>query len=641
MTATEAMPSFLIDPAVRLLLFGGKGGVGKSTCATAAALEIATRRPDEVHLLLSTDPAHSLQDALAGLDLPPGLEVLELDTAASLRAFKARHEGVLREIAERGTFLDEEDIRGLMDLSAPGQDELVAYLDMAQWLEEGRYDCLVVDTAPTGHTLRLLEMPALLRRWLEALDALLAKHRYMRQRFAQDQGLDHLDRFLLELQGSLKAATDLLRDEARCRFVPILLAETMSIEETADLVGALAEQRVPAAEMVVNRVVPENDCATCRAERHRQLRTLAAAQRRLPATHRWALPLLAEEPRGCALRRLWHYTRPLGEVEPPAGPVPPLPVHVLAPAPLPEATLRLLLFAGKGGVGKTTLSCATALRLHAERPGVRLLLLSTDPAHSLSDCLGTAIGDTPTPVQPGLDAQEMDAEAAFAEVRAIYREDLAAFLGETLPNLDLTFDREVMERLLDLAPPGLDEIMALTTVMAHLGGDRYDLVVLDTAPSGHLIRLLETPQLIDQWLKRFFDLLLKYRNALRLPRLSERLVGLSRDLKALRSRLSDPGATALYGVTLPTALALEETADLLQALERLGIAAPCLFVNQMTPTGDCDLCTAVHRREAAQLARARSLFVARHQVRVYRQEEPQGLVALTALGGALYAEAES
>ena len=175
---SAGIPSFFTDPGIRLLLFGGKGGVGKTSCATATALKLAKESPGKAFFLVSTDPAHSVRDSLAGAIPPPNLEVAELDAQASLITFQGLHSGKLREIAERGTFLDSEDISKFIDLSLPGLDELMAALEIAHWVEVRPDRCLVVDTAPAGHTLRLLAMPALLRKWLEALNALLAKHHY-------------------------------------------------------------------------------------------------------------------------------------------------------------------------------------------------------------------------------------------------------------------------------------------------------------------------------------------------------------------------------------------------------------------------------------------------------------------------------
>jgi len=180
---TGRLPHFLSDAShARLLLFGGKGGVGKTTCATGTALRLAKGYPQSSFLLISTDPAHSLADSMGGSSLPRNLKTLELDAQACLASFKEKHNEKLRGIASRGTFLDDEDISQFLNLSLPGLDELMAFLEISKWVEELSYDCIMVDTAPTGHTLRLLTMPRLIRKWLDALDALLAKHRYISSR---------------------------------------------------------------------------------------------------------------------------------------------------------------------------------------------------------------------------------------------------------------------------------------------------------------------------------------------------------------------------------------------------------------------------------------------------------------------------
>src|SRR5208337_165493 len=118
--------------------------------------------------------------------------------------------------------------------------------------------------------------------------------------------------------------------------------------------------------------------------------------------------------------------------------------------PPPQATL--LLFAGKGGVGKTTLACATALHLAQDRAGKKVLLFSTGPAHSLSSCLGTPIGPRPKLVFTGVEAMEIDSESEFRALKKQYAGDMQKFLESISSNFDLTFDRAVLERILDLPP---------------------------------------------------------------------------------------------------------------------------------------------------------------------------------------------
>jgi arsenite-transporting ATPase len=235
-----------------------------------------------------------------------------------------------------------------------------------------------------------------------------------------------------------------------------------------------------------------------------------------------------------------------------------------------------------------------------------------------------------------IDAQEINAEADFEKIRLNYREELGNFLQEVLPNLDITFDREVMEHLLDLAPPGLDEIMALTTIINHLDSDLYDMLIVDAAPSGHLLRLLELPELIRDWLKHFFSLLLKYRHVMRLPHLSEQMVQLSKDLKKLHFLLQNHEQTGVWVVSVPTQLAIEKSVEMVDAMQRLGLSVVSFFINQITFPGDCNLCQGIASREAVQINQIKTLFSELPQAQVYRQADPSGLHNLTALGSAIY-----
>lgn len=302
----------------------------------------------------------------------------------------------------------------------------------------------------------------------------------------------------------------------------------------------------------------------------------------------------------------------------------------------PSLEVQLVMFAGKGGVGKTTLACATALRLARDLPEKRVLLFSTDPAHALSACLDVEAGPRPVHIAAGLSAMEIDAQARFEELKAQYADDIRDFLKSVSAGADLTFDRVVLEKMMDLAPPGLDEVMALTHMLDLLVYNRYDLFVLDSAATGHFIRLIELPALIDEWLKTFFHVLLKYDGVLRLPRFSSRLVELSKNLKQFRKLLIDPARAMLYAVSIPAQMALEETKDLLAACDRLGIVVPAIFLNLMTPPGNCALCRSLRRRELAVAASFRRTFPKQRQSLVYRQGQLVGLERLTELAGSLY-----
>ncbi len=634
------IPPFLQNNSLRLFLFSGKGGVGKTSCAVAAGLELAGQSPDSLVRVVSTDPAHSLKHSLAHSRLPGNMSIFELDARRCLERFKAKYNQHLRCIAQRGTFLDDEDINRFLDLSLPGLDELMAFLEISCWVKENRYDRIVVDTAPTGHTLRLLAMPALIHRWLDALDTLLAKHRYMVEAFRGSYQPDDTDRFVLDLSAEVRQMQRLLTNSNRCCFIPVMLADEMSIRETMLLMDQLKDSRIPVSAIVINRLGPDAGCPVCKNHRFGQDRVLHLFSDRLRGHRFWALPLFAEEIRGQKpLQMFWKHARPLNipleiiSAEAPMAADGPLTDH---PAPFPLTREKFLLFAGKGGVGKTSLACATALRMAGESGHRDVFLFSTDPAHSLSDCLGLRVGPTPVRILPGLVAMEIDAQAEFDDFKRQYEDEIRRLLGNISPNLDLTFDQQVMERVMDLSPPGLDEVMALTLAMDHLSTDKNRLFILDSAPTGHLLRLLEMPEIIDQWLKTFFNLFLKYKHVFRLPGISKRMVVLSKNLKRLRSLFHSHDQTAVLGVSILTRMAFEETLELADACTRMELSMPTLFLNMAVDHSTCDFCSALYRREMQMRQKFKDAFSGKHQTLVFQQTDLKGIERLRRMGNALF-----
>src|SRR2546421_167940 len=156
--------------------------------------------------------------------------------------------------------------------------------------------------------------------------------------------------------------------------------------------------------------------------------------------------------------------------------------------------MRTLLFTGKGGVGKTTVAAATALA--GARSGLRTLLMSTDPAHSLADVLDTPLADQPTAVTDGLDGQQIDAQARLEQHWAEVRDHLVALLDWA------GLHRVEAEEM--AVVPGLDEVFALSDVKAHHDSGRYDLLVVDCAPTAETLRLLALPDVLTRFMERAF-----------------------------------------------------------------------------------------------------------------------------------------
>ncbi len=641
LVADQKTPPFFQISSLRLFLFSGKGGVGKTSCAMAAATKLAGENPESSILAVSTDPAHSLQHSLAQSRLPANLSVVELDAQQCLENFKEKYKHHLHCIAQRGTFLDNEDINNFLDLSLPGMDELMAFLKISRWLKEKRYDRIVVDTAPTGHTLRLLAMPILIHRWIDALDTLLAKHRYMVEAFRGSYKPDETDRFVLNFSEAVKQMQRLLTNKNSCCFIPVMLAEEMSIRETMLLMNQLKDSRIPISTIVINRMNRFLDCPVCKDRRSRQDRLLHSFSDSFHGQTFWSLPLFAKEIRGQEqLQIFWQHALPFDMLQPKIS-INDAPFRSYGPltdqpGTFPLSQEKFLLFAGKGGVGKTSLACATAIRMAEKNDDKDVFLFSTDPAHSLSDCLDIQIGQFPVRILPGLVAMEINAQYEFDSLKDQYEYEIKTLLGNLSPNLDLTFDQQVMERIMDLSPPGLDEVMALTLAMEYLASNKYRLFILDAAPTGHLLRLLEIPEIIDQWLKAFFNLFLKYKHIFQLPGISQRMISISKNLKQLRRLLQHHEQTAVMGVTILTEMAFEETRNLVTACTRMGLSMPTLFLNLATADCSCSFCSEVHQRELQVKQKFNDTFADKHQTLVYLQPELKGIESLKKMGNALF-----
>jgi len=295
----------------RYLFFGGKGGVGKTTAASATALFLLhnSGRNDSI-LLFSTDPAHSLSDSL---DVRVGnrlvevkqlrgarLFAYEMDASLALERFRDAHGEVLAEIAERGTLLDEEDINQLLNLSLPGLDEVMSLFELSEVDRAGKYTRIVVDTAPSGHTSRLLRLPKVFERIVRTLDLMGEKHRYMIEQFARRKApLDKVELFLRDLNDRIASVRKLLYDAEQTSFSLVTIPEAMSVRETQRYLELLKQQGVPVRDLIVNRVEQEHDsCEYCHARVLGQKKWLKEIARVFRGMELHYVPLRAQEVRG-------------------------------------------------------------------------------------------------------------------------------------------------------------------------------------------------------------------------------------------------------------------------------------------------------------------------------------------------------
>jgi arsenite-transporting ATPase len=636
----------------RWRFFSGKGGVGKTTLAAAYAIRLA-RRGARV-LCVSTDPAHSLGDALetrlsarpraiplggkarssshslrAGKARTGALFAAELDADAALARWLRARRRAFHAIAVRGTYLDEEDVDELFDLSLPGVDELIGLVELARLAgargAAGGYDALVVDAAPTGHTLRLLEMPRTLARLAAVLDDMQEKHRTLAQALGRGgYAADFADAAIAEVSAQAEALAGRLRDPARCDFSWVIEPALPAVAEGEDGVRALRKAGVAVAELVVNRIAPAKGraCAACFGRREEEARAIAAARRSFRGIPFRFVAEAADEPRGVdALAEIRRLARPPKDpgMRPGTRRVRTHASRRDERAVLEQvapAGTRLLLFGGKGGVGKTT--CAAAAALLLARTGSKVLLLSTDPAHSLGDVLGAKLSDEERQI-PGapasLLARELDAPRAFAARRERYQKSVDELFDGLRggSRFDASLDRAVVRDLIDLSPPGLDELFAVLALIDALLVDpspRFETVVVDTAPTGHTLRLLRLQETALGWTHALLALLLKYRGAIGLGDAAANLTQTARELRQLGELLRDPARTRFVAVTRAASLPALETRRLLDGLRRLRIPAPLLLVNGLTPEG-CSRCGRASERERSLVAELRASKAAR------------------------------
>lgn len=289
---------------------------------------------------------------------------------------------------------------------------------------------------------------------------------------------------------------------------------------------------------------------------------------------------------------------------------------------------EVLFFGGKGGVGKTT--CAAATALAASRAGRKVLLVSTDPAHSTSDIFERRIGPEPTELLPSLWGLEIDAATESARYVREVKDRVRDLFGHSIL-------KEAYKQI-DLAAsmPGAEEVALFDRMGGLIRGEdtRFDLVIFDTAPTGHTLRLIRMPELMDAWIRA----LTRSRRAMLGVEGDDKedpiLVSL-RDrfdrLQAMRARLMSGRTSAFVLVLIPERLPIEETARALDQLDETGVKVGGLVVNRVLPLETTDAFLQARRaQEKVYLDEIAARFASRP--RVYLPQYPRDVYGLASLG---------
>ncbi len=583
---------------LQLALFSGKGGVGKTTLSCGLARAWAQQFPGDRVLLLSTDPAHSLGDVLqvpvmetatAIADLP-NLSVQALNAEALLDTFKRRYGAVLELLVERGSFVQREDLAPVWNLSWPGLDELMSILEIQRLFHDQQVDRVVVDMAPSGHTLNLFGLMDFLDEFLAALALFQEKHRVMQQTFGGRAIADEADNFLHTMKTELTTGRQLLQNPIQTGCFVVAIAEPMSLLETRRFLTALATLQIPCGGVFVNRVISAAQAihdGDRYAEQQPLLNEFLAMATPQPLL---LVPQQPAEPTGATaldalIPQIHTLTAPLPLVDCPQASLP----TKLTPN-LPDFIAlgrRLILVGGKGGVGKTTVAAAIALAMAEQHPAQQVRVISIDPAHSLGDAFGLALGHEPRAIAPNLSGQEIDADLVLEQFREDYLWELAAMMsgdtGKGDATLQLAYGPEAWRRIVAQSLPGIDEMLSLVTVVDLLEAKTQDLIVLDTAPTGHLLRFLEMPTAMADWLAWIFKLWMKYQDVLGQVELMSRLRTLRQRVVNAQKKLKDAQHTEFIGVIQTEGAIVAEAQRLTRSLHTMAIAQHYIVQNRFTP----------------------------------------------------------
>lgn len=471
------------------LFFSGKGGVGKTTMACATAAHYAAQGLNT--LIITTDPASNLADVfeteighkITPLGMPH-LWGMEIDPDKATEEYRERILGPMRAVMPADIIkVLEEQFHSPCTTEIASFDRFVDFM-VAEQTDGGTvYDVVIFDTAPTGHTIRLLELPV---DWSKHIEE-----------SAKGSGNTCIGPVasIQEHKQKYDEATRLLGDSARTTFTFVLQPDSTAIYETRRSAEELREIGVKSIELIVNGILPPDVCEhPFFTERYAmQQRYLTQITDLFPVRQRkmllrdgeikgmLALQQIAQDlfaTNGAA--RSYHLAHPARIAEPSATPIS---ADSVAELMRPAGHTKTVFFTGKGGVGKTTISCAAATQLAAE--GFKTLLLTTDPASHIGEVLEQSIGNRIEPVSgiQNLFATIIDQKKAteeykqriLADAQAKYSADMLAAIRE------------------ELESPCTEEMAAFDKFMHYVESEQFQVIIFDTAPTGHTLRLLQLP----------------------------------------------------------------------------------------------------------------------------------------------------
>jgi arsenite-transporting ATPase len=393
--------------------------------------------------------------------------------------------------------------------------------------------------------------------------------------------------------------------------------EEFSLNEAVRSADALADS-VPDLKigaMVLNRaVVGRSSCPVC-ASRAK----MTAAAKKFIARNFSGLPLFVGEDvgnpilgAGALLKFGEHLFAGKKATASSAAPTADFPEIELTP--WPEINSPLVFTMGKGGVGKTTVSATIGFRQRASDTRKAVTVCSTDPAPSLDDVFQQKVNSRPAPVlgDKRFHAIEVDSVAEFRQWASAMQEKISAAFSTQSGGLhvDLSFDRQIFSSLLNIVPPGVDEIFAIFKILDLLGAQTRDkiaesTVIIDMAPTGHALELLRMPERMLMWSRLLLKSLAPHRTLPLAQDVAVEIASLGQQMRELVKIMQDPARSCAFAVMLAEPMPDNETARLLNSLEDLQVSVQAVFVNRivmMKDAGRCVRCNRARRWQAATLA---------------------------------------
>ncbi len=555
----------------KFYFFSGKGGVGKTTMAASSAVYFAGL--GKKTLIITTDPASNLADVFEqkiGHKITPiyGIEnlfAMELDPDIATAEYKERTLSPLRGLIPIESFKVLEE-----QLNSPCTAEMAAFDRFTDFLQEPEYDIVIFDTAPTGHTLRLLELPV---EWSGVIE-----------KAAKEEGGGQTcigpAAALAESKAKFDQAIAAMRDTSRTTFVFVLRPEVTPIYEAERSIAELLKLKINSQELIINGIYPKSACDNpfmlARFAKQQKFLELIKNKFSVPIT------LMELEPNEIKGKNLLLQTgKKLHEQALKLSDYQPLKVNVdkakiirnnfpkiderIKQLLVPQnGKRRAIFFAGKGGVGKTSVAAATGLWVAEQK--YKTLVLTTDPASHLNQVFEQEISDRPTAVngETNLWAANIDTKKATEE----YKEKI---LSEARQKYDKQRVSAIEE---ELDSPCTEEMATFEKFIDFATRKDFEVIIFDTAPTGHTLRLLELP--VD-WSKQIEIKTFTSTGETEVDKITK-----SR-FKEVIDMMQDINQTTFSFVMYPESTPIEEAARAMEELLTIGVPTSLVVANFILP----------------------------------------------------------